>query len=60
MKKESLKNLVLGCVHFNWRFAQSSRSILDLLLKETMWSNALRDLKLDNEKAQDFLNKKLN
>lgn len=59
-EKESLKNLVLGCVHFNWRFAQSSRSILDLLLKETMWSNALRDLKLDNEKAQDFLNKKLN
>lgn len=59
-EKESLKNLVLACIHFNWRFAQSSRSILDLLLKETMWSNALRDLKLDDDKAQDFLNKKLN
>ncbi len=59
-EKQSLKNLALACVHFNWRFAQSSRSILDLLLKETMWSNALRDLKLDNDKAQDYLNKKLN
>ncbi|HEA29303.1 MAG TPA: M1 family peptidase [Leeuwenhoekiella sp.] len=59
-EKQSLKNLVLGCVHFNWRFAQSCRQILDMLLKETMWSNALRDLQLGDQKAQDYLNKKLN
>ncbi|WP_241077713.1 M1 family metallopeptidase [Flavimarina sp. Hel_I_48] len=59
-ENRSLKNLVLGCVHFNWRFAQSCRAILDLLLEETMWSNALRDLKLNDKKAEDYLNKKLN
>ncbi|MGB3776190.1 MAG: M1 family aminopeptidase [Leeuwenhoekiella sp.] len=59
-ENQSLKNLVLGCVHFNWRFAQSCRSILDLLLKETMWSNALRDLNVGDKRANDFLIKKLN
>lgn len=58
-ENESLSNLVLGCVHFNWRFAQSCRSILDMLMKDAMWLNALRDLQLPDQKAQDFLTKKL-
>lgn len=58
-EQQSLRNLVMGCVHFNWRFAQSCRQILDMLVQETMWSQALKELNIGDEKAQDFLDKKL-
>ena len=56
---QSLDNLVSACVHYNWRFAQSSRSILDMLLKDPKWRTALNDLTGLPRKETDFLNKKL-
>tara|TARA_R110002020_G_scaffold85914_1_gene211684 strand:- start:130400 stop:132472 length:2073 start_codon:yes stop_codon:yes gene_type:complete len=56
---QSLENLVSACVHYNWRFAQSSRSILDMLLKDLKWKTALNDLTGLPQKETDFLNKKL-
>ena len=58
-EKQSLNNLVLGCTHYNWRFAQSCRGILDMLMKDAMWLNALRDLNINDKKAQAYLTKKL-
>ncbi|MAZ26261.1 MAG: aminopeptidase [Cytophagaceae bacterium] len=56
---QSLGNLVLGCMHHNWRFAQSCRELLDVLVKDENWKAMLQGLGGLNKKQQEFLDKKL-
>lgn len=56
---QSLGNLVQGSLHANWRFAQSCRQILDMLIKDENWKAMLKGLGGLNKKQQEFLNKKL-
>ena len=42
--RESLKNLIEACVHHNWRFRESSRDLLTVILKNTSWSTLVNAL----------------
>ncbi|GAA4272304.1 M1 family metallopeptidase [Aquimarina gracilis] len=56
----SLKNLVGGATHHNWRFRNACRKILDKLLKEEKYKKKYVVLKNDLPKnQQDYLLKKL-
>ena len=56
---KSLENLVEACFHINWRFSQSCRSILDMLLKDPQWKKEIEKLNLKDEKQKNFLAEKL-
>ncbi len=57
---ESLKNLVDGATHHNWRFRNTCRKILDKLLKDEKYKKKYVVLKNNLSKnQQDFLSKKL-
>lgn len=56
---QSLTNLVAGCLHANWRFTQSCRSILDALLADEKWKNRLQELTDLDQKEQEFLKTKI-
>jgi len=54
--KESLKNLIEACVHHNWRFRESSRDLLTIVLKNISWSAQVDALKMTlPEKEQAYL-----
>ncbi len=56
----SLKDLIDGATHHNWRFRNSCRKILDKLLKNEKYKKKYVVLKNDLSKnQQDFLQKKL-
>ncbi|WP_299443185.1 M1 family metallopeptidase [uncultured Aquimarina sp.] len=57
---QSLVDLVDGAVHYNWRFRNFCRKVLDNLLKKPKFQKKYVDLKGDLPKRQqDFLEKKL-
>ncbi|SEM29147.1 aminopeptidase N [Aquimarina amphilecti] len=57
---QSLVDLVDGAVHYNWRFRNFCRKILDNLLKNPKFQKKYVDLKNNLPKRQqDFLEKKL-
>lgn len=56
---ESLTNLLAGCLHHNWRFAQFCRAILDDLIADSKWKIQLQNLDILTPKHKDFLNQKL-
>jgi len=57
---QSLKDLVEGAVHHNWRFRNFCRQMLDKLLKKPNYQKKYVALKNDLPKRQqDFLEKKL-
>ena len=58
-EEQSLTNLVSGCLHHNWRFAQSCRGILDMLLEDTKWKTTIKDLNGLTDKETKFLTQKL-
>ena len=41
----SITNLLEACVHHNWRFRQSSRSLLDKVIQNPDWKTTIDDLK---------------
>ncbi len=58
---ESLKNLLAGSVHHNWRFRNNCRAILDRLIKDETYQKRFRMLENDlPSKEQQLLRKKLN
>tara|TARA_R110002012_G_scaffold95916_2_gene231528 strand:- start:393 stop:764 length:372 start_codon:yes stop_codon:yes gene_type:complete len=56
---KSLENLVDGCFHINWRFSESCKNILNMLLKDPEWKKELKKLDLKDEKQRKFLAEKL-
>ncbi len=57
---QSLRDLVEGSIHHNWRFRNFCRQLLDKLLKEPNYQKKYVDLKNSLPKRQeDFLEKKL-
>jgi len=50
--KESLKNLIEACVHHNWRFRESSRDLLTVILKNQSWSAQVDEL-MENASARE-------
>ena len=57
---KSLENLVEACFHYNWRFAQTCRQILDEVLKNEDYRKELKKLNIKDEKQKNFLAEKLN
>ena len=54
---ETLKNLVEACVHPTWRFAKSSKEILNKLLQNEKYHEQIKLLgRQVSEKAANYLN----
>ncbi|MGB5941454.1 MAG: M1 family metallopeptidase [Leeuwenhoekiella sp.] len=57
--QKSFKNLVAGCVHFNWRYSQSCRQILESLLEDEEWVSFAKQLSGFTQKERNYLDGKL-
>tara|TARA_R110001632_G_scaffold103655_2_gene212407 strand:+ start:634 stop:2748 length:2115 start_codon:yes stop_codon:yes gene_type:complete len=55
---ETIGNLVEACVHANWRFRESARSLLTQVLENNRWKEMLLESKLEfSEKEKAYLKK---
>ena len=57
--QKSFKNLVAGCVHFNWRYSQSCRQILESLLEDEEWVSFAKQLSGFTQEERNYLDGKL-